>query len=127
MKQWSIKAAKETYSLDSWGGGYFDINASGHLAVYPEADADSGEAGIDLYALSKLVREAGLSLPVLVRFKGILRHRVDELYQAFASAIAASHYQGAYTAVYPIKVNQQHSVVEEPGRSSRAPHRTGGR
>src|SRR3546814_9917191 len=52
-------------------------------------------------------------LPVLVRFVNILHDRVDQLTGAFADVIAELGYQGQYTAVYPIKVNQQGDVVEE--------------
>jgi arginine decarboxylase len=41
-----------------------------------------------------------------------LHHRIDELCSAFARAGARDDYRGRYTAVYPIKVNQQRSVVE---------------
>src|SRR4029077_10282103 len=52
-------------------------------------------------------------LPVLVRFVDILHDRVDALTGAFNEVIAELGYGGAYTAVYPIKVNQQRVVVEE--------------
>jgi len=50
---------------------------------------------------------------VLVRFSDILRHRVDTLCGAFDRAREADGYRGRYTVVYPIKVNQQRSVVEK--------------
>src|SRR5262249_10343108 len=48
-----------------------------------------------------------------IRFAGILKHRVSEIHNAFAGAIAEHRYQGSYCCVYPIKVNQQRQVVEE--------------
>src|SRR5204863_6638966 len=39
--------------------------------------------------------------------------RVGEIHAAFRTAIEEYDYQGGYTCVYPIKVNQQRHVVEE--------------
>jgi arginine decarboxylase len=49
----------------------------------------------------------------VVRFSDILAHRLRNLHTAFAQAIAENDYRNRYTAVYPIKVNQQRLVVEE--------------
>ena len=54
-----------------------------------------------------------LTTPVVVRFSDILAHRLKHLHDAFAQAIAENDYQNRYTAVFPIKVNQQRLVVEE--------------
>ena len=104
-----IQQARDIYNLAHWGGGYFDIADNGHLHAFPARDGH----GIDLHALGDEIRDAGLALPVLVRFGGILRDRVARLCGAFAEAMRAHDYGGGYTAVYPIKVNQQRSVVEE--------------
>ncbi|HKJ09132.1 MAG TPA: biosynthetic arginine decarboxylase [Gammaproteobacteria bacterium] len=106
---WTIDQARSTYNLAFWANGYFDINARGHLLVHPER----GAAAIDLFDLAREIRASGLSWPVLVRFNGILRDRVDTLCGAFQQAMSAESYEGSYTAVYPIKVNQQRSVVAE--------------
>jgi len=50
---------------------------------------------------------------VLVRFTDILKNRVDTLTHAFTLARSSREYQGKYTCVYPIKVNQQRSVVSK--------------
>ncbi len=96
------------YAIERWGEGYFEIGPGGHLCARPHPDADTR---IDLARLAEQLRAAGLSLPVLVRFDDILRHRVHRLQDAFAAAIATHGYQGTYRPVYPIKVNQQRSVV----------------
>lgn len=108
---WSLDHTRNTYSLEHWGGGYFDVNERGHLLARPRRGADT--PGVDLYALANACRAQGLTLPVLVRFTDILRDRVDTLCNAFVAAREADEYQGRYTAVYPIKVNQQESVVAE--------------
>ena len=107
---WDIEQARKTYNVEHWGGGYFDINAAGHLAVYP--DRDRAKRGIDVYQLLEQMAEHKLSLPLLLRFTDILHDRVSSLCDAFEQAMLADDYAGSYTAVYPIKVNQQRTVVE---------------
>ncbi|MEE8387873.1 MAG: biosynthetic arginine decarboxylase [Acidiferrobacterales bacterium] len=111
MKEWSIAEARKTYNIAHWSGGYFGINEAGHVTACPSGD--SGQTEIDLYQLSKEIRDSGLSFPVLVRFSDILRHRIDRLATAFTKAIGKRGVAQRYTAVYPIKVNQQYSVVEQ--------------
>ena len=108
--RWDIEQARKTYNIDHWGGGYFDINDQGHLVAYP--DRDKSRPGIDIYQLTQEMDEHKLSLPVLLRFTDILRDRVATLCSAFDDAMQAERYGGGYTAVYPIKVNQQRTVVE---------------
>ncbi len=107
---WNIEQARASYNIAHWGEGYYDIDAQGRLCVFPQRD---GNNGIDLNQVIDRVHQDGLSLPVLLRFNGILHNRVDNLINAFTHAMQADDYQGRYTAVYPIKVNQQRSVVEE--------------
>jgi arginine decarboxylase len=86
------------------------VDGSGHLRVHPDKDP---QRSIDLKQLVDTLVLRGISLPVLIRFAGILQHRLGELHGAFATAIAEHRYQGQYCCVYPIKVNQQRQVVEE--------------
>ena len=110
MLDWNIQKARDLYNIPHWSNGYFDVNARGNLVARP--DPASAHPGIDLYELTKEFPRHDLKLPVLVRFSGILHHRVRELCHAFDGAIASNKYGGRYTAVYPIKVNQQRSVVD---------------
>ncbi len=107
---WDIAQARKTYNIDHWGGDYFDINGQGHLVVYP--DRDKTRPGIDVYQLTQEMAGHELSFPVLLRFTDILRDRVVTLCNAFDEAMQIERYGGGYTAVYPIKVNQQRTVVE---------------
>ena len=111
MTDWNIHKARETYNVERWGNGYFDINDDGHLSVKPGGLAAAST--IDLYRLCQGLSQADISLPVLVRFPGILHQRVRALHEAFSQARGAAGFRGHYTSVYPIKVNQQRRVVEE--------------
>jgi arginine decarboxylase len=117
LPPWEVEHARAVYNITQWGGGYFDVSPHGTLIVRP--DRDPNQAGIDLCALAGELRHAGLTLPVLVRFTDILQHRVQTLCAAFEQAMQAEDYPGTYTAVYPIKVNQQRSVVEPILRGGR--------
>ncbi|GAB6043043.1 biosynthetic arginine decarboxylase [Endothiovibrio diazotrophicus] len=107
---WNIQAARSLYNLSHWSNGYFEVTEQGTLAACPRPDRPHQ---VDLHRLTAEIREQGLNLPVLVRFSDILHDRVDRLTDAFAAAMAERDYRGRYTAVYPIKVNQQRRVVEE--------------
>lgn len=101
-------SCNELYAIQRWGEGYVEVNDQGHLCVRPDP---AHPTQIDLVTLTEHLRAEGLSLPVLVRFDDLLRHRVRHLQTAFATAISQHAYQGTYRPVYPIKVNQQRSVV----------------
>lgn len=109
MSKWAINDARTTYRLENWGEGYFDINDAGHLTVNPHRNGE----GIDLYNVTAEIQKSGLGLPVMVRFTDILHDRIERLAQAFGNAMQANNYKATFKAVYPIKVNQQHHVVEE--------------
>ncbi|MCC6418675.1 MAG: biosynthetic arginine decarboxylase [Gemmataceae bacterium] len=110
MDKWKVQDSLETYRVRQWGKGYFSINRQGHVTVLPTKKADRV---IDLKELVDQLQTRGIQLPILLRFTDILRHRVGEIHDAFKAAINEFDYQGEYTCVYPIKVNQQRHVVEE--------------
>lgn len=55
----------------------------------------------------------GIGTPVLLRFPQLVTAQVRKLQRAFSKSIREYEYQGAHMCVYPMKVNQQRSVVEE--------------
>lgn len=107
---WTIDDARELYQIRRWGGGFFDINETGHVVVRPHKTA---QPAIDLYEVIQGLKERGIHTPVILAFSDLLARRLTDLYQAFTGAIAEHGYRGEYRAVYPIKVNQQRHVVEE--------------
>ena len=110
MANWSSADALRIYNVDRWGDGYFGVDAQGHVTVHPNG-SEAGSARLE--SVLAACRDSGLRSPVLVRFGGILRHRVQMLSGAFRAAISSQDYQGCYRPVYPIKVNQQRRVVSE--------------
>ncbi|MBP8885492.1 arginine decarboxylase [Pseudomonas oleovorans] len=107
--QWTVADSRSVYGIRHWGAGYFSINDAGRIEVRPNGP-DSQP--IDLYQQVDELRQSGLSLPLLVRFPDILQDRVRRLTGAFDASIERLEYQNRYTALYPIKVNQQEAVIE---------------
>jgi arginine decarboxylase len=68
---------------------------------------------VDLFRLALDLNAQGIAFPILLRFSDILKARIVDLSAAFQRAIEEHGYEGSYTTVYPIKVNQQRHVVEE--------------
>jgi len=112
-RTWSVHEAAELYEVARWGNGYVSVNDAGHVQVHPTKDPAKA---IDLKELVDRLQLRGISLPVLIRFTDILKHRLGDIHAAFHTAITQHQYQGGYSCVYPIKVNQQRQVVEEVHR-----------
>jgi len=72
-----------------------------------------GQGSIDMKELIDELTGRGIQLPILVRFSDILRSRIELICGAFNGAIKEYGYGGKYRGVYPIKVNQNRTVVEE--------------
>jgi len=107
---WTVKDAEKLYNMSGWGLGYFRINPDGHVTVHPDANR---KRGLDLYHLATDLHAQGVGLPLLLRFSDILKSRIEALSGEFSSAIKEFGYEGSYTTVYPVKVNQQRHVVQE--------------
>jgi len=112
LRRWTAADANDTYNIPRWGCGYFGVNEQGNLVVQPRAEGPSG-GQIDMKELIDELVARGIQLPILLRFSDILRARIELLCGAFTSAIREYGYTGQYRGVYPIKVNQNRTVVEE--------------
>ena len=109
-RRWAVADSAEIYAVRAWGGGYFGINDAGNVSVTPDGPTSSP---IDMKELIGDLVARGIQLPILLRFSDILRARIELLCGAFTSAIKEYGYGGQYRGVYPIKVNQNRTVVEE--------------
>ncbi len=107
---WTPEDAAALYHVAAWGEGYFGVNAEGHATVRPSLETP---VAIDLDGVVKELLEEGVRFPALIRFQDLLTTRVVQLNEAFRVAREDAGYQGGYTGVYPIKVNQLREVVEE--------------
>src|ERR1700681_82983 len=108
--RWTTAEAAELYDVASWGKGYFSVGKNGHLWVHPSKEA---ARGLDLKELVDNLQLRGISLPILIRFGEMLKHRLGEMHQAFPNAINDNGYKAGYCCVYPIRVTEQRQVVEE--------------
>ena len=102
--------AQDLYRLDAWSQGYFSIQ-NARLVVTPNPSTQ-----IDLAEIVQGLRDRGLHPPILLRFTDILTDRLSKIARAFRDEMQDQEYKGDYRPVYPIKVNQQHHVVEELSR-----------
>src|SRR4030067_242309 len=73
---WDVSDAVELYEVERWGKGYFSIDESGHVRVHPTKDP---ARSIDLKELADNLQARGIGLPVLIRFRDILRHRLTHI------------------------------------------------
>jgi arginine decarboxylase len=110
MSAWSLDHARRTYSIPHWSDGYFDVDAQGRMVALPRG---AGGPALPLPEVIARATDAGLKLPLLLRFSDILGDRLRKMQAAFGRAMDELGYAGGYTAVYPIKVNQHYGVAGE--------------
>jgi arginine decarboxylase len=106
----AIEQTVETYGIENWGAGYFDVNRKGNLIVRP---TEGDPRAADVREIIDDLARRGITAPVLLRFPQLVAAQVRKLQRAFSKSIREYEYQGAHMCVYPMKVNQHRSVVEE--------------
>lgn len=109
VENWTIAHSIDTYQVDRWGNDFFSIAENGQLQVHPNQSKD---LAWDLVDIVNQGLAQDLTPPVLIRLPGIIRARVKQLYAAFKAGCDKYEYQGKYTLVYPIKVNQHREVLD---------------
>src|ERR1044071_6497 len=111
MRNNTLEEVAQTYGVENWGAGYFEINRKGHLAVRP---AEGDPRAVDIKELiDDLVEHRKLQPPILLRFPQILTNQLRKLHRAFNDAAREFEYKGGHFPVFPMKVNPRREVVEE--------------
>ena len=111
MKNITLDEVIQTYGVENWGAGYFEVNRKGHLAVRP---AEGDPRSVDVKELiDDLVDGRRVQLPVLLRFPQILNNQLKKVQRAFQDATREFNYGGGHYGVFPMKVNPRREVVEE--------------
>jgi arginine decarboxylase len=110
-EQWSAAASADLYGIREWGADYFHVNDDGLVTV--RVSFGEKTVSVPLMSIVQGMKERGLEMPVVLRIENLLDHRITQLNEAFAKAIAAAGYKNEYRGVFPIKVNQQFHVIEE--------------
>ena len=106
-------ASSGSYAIESWGDGFFVVGDQGTVKVRPDRHA---AREVDLLELVGGLRDRGYATPILLHFRDLLETTLRDIRSAFDQAISDHQYRGSYVGVYPIKVNQQRSVVEDVNR-----------
>ncbi len=114
---WTLIDACELYNLERWGLGYFNVDEEGFLVVNPSADSTKSVRIFDV--VDHFLKQEGAAPPVLVRFPGIIQRRMQEINEAFRTAIKNFEYNGSYMTLYPVKVNQHLEVIDAAIKSGR--------
>jgi arginine decarboxylase len=108
--QWTAQDSAALYGIPDWGKGFVGVNALGNVTIMPTKNPAHQ---IDLHEVVQGLKERGIHTPVLLRFNDLLDNRLKEIRKAFDDAISEQQYNGAYSCVYPIKVNQQRHICEQ--------------
>jgi arginine decarboxylase len=110
MRNITLEEVLQTYGVENWGAGYFEVNRKGHLAVRP---AEGDPRLVDIKELiDHLVDQRKLQLPILLRFPQILTNQLKKLHRSFAEASREFSYTGGHYPVFPMKVNPRRSTSE---------------
>ncbi len=109
-RSWDVDDSSSLYRFADWSEGYFGVSECGNVQVYTTPRVPDG---IDIHEIVEGLASRELSTPLLLRFAGVLEHRLRQFRSVFDEVIAEAEYNGNYTLCYPIKVNQQRHVCEE--------------
>ena len=111
---WTTSDSAALYGIEDWGEGNFSISTAGEATI--TIPFSSGKVAIPLTDIIQSARDRGHELPLLLRIENLLDFRVSEINKTFRQAIQNAEYKGNYRGVFPVKVNQQCSVIEEISR-----------
>lgn len=103
--------AKDTFAIENWSNGYFDINKAGDVVVKNPSSSETEP--VALMRIIEGMRDREMQMPVLLRIENILDQSITKLNETFNKVIEQEGYENNYRGVFPIKVNQQAHIVEE--------------
>jgi len=98
------------WGLEYWADDNFIIEDSSLKINYKSKPS--------LLEITNDIKTQGIRGPLLLRFPHLLKKQVSTMYKSFNSAINENNYTGNFSAVYPLKVNQFPSFLNELQKQS---------
>ncbi|TVR93758.1 MAG: biosynthetic arginine decarboxylase [Spirochaetaceae bacterium] len=111
LHQWKVSESADLYGIKEWGAGYFDLNDKGEAVV--RVRFPSGIVEVSLMDVVQGINARGLGSPVLLRIQNLLDTQITLINESFRKAMKTLEYKGEFRGVFPIKVNQQHEIINE--------------
>ncbi len=94
----------QRYGLDFWSDNNFIIKDGVVKINYLSSPS--------LYEIVSKIREDGLKGPLLLRFPHLVKKQIDKVFAEFKRAFSELDYSGKFSAVYPLKVNQNPNLLK---------------
>jgi len=101
----------QEYGLEIWGDDNFFIDSDEVKLNYKSSPS--------IYKIVSKIREDGLKGPLLLRFPHLVKKQIDKVFGEFQRASSELNYQGKFSAVYPLKVNQNPNLLNAILESSK--------
>jgi len=98
------------WGLEYWANNDFVIEDNNLKVNYKSKPS--------LLEITDDIRTQGIRGPILLRFPHLLKKQVTTMYESFNDAIKENDYSGSFSAVYPLKVNQFPSFLNELQKQS---------
>lgn len=92
------------YGIKTWGNDNFFIE-DGKVKVNTGCEPS-------LIEIIQDIRKDGIRGPILLRFPHLIQKQIRMIYKSFADAKKEFSYEGNFSAVYPLKVNQFPNFVK---------------
>ena len=93
----------QRYGLDFWSDDNFFIDDGVVKLNYLSSPS--------LYEIVSNIRKDGLKGPLLLRFPHLVKKQIDKIFSQFDRAFRELNYSGKFSAVYPLKVNQNPNLL----------------
>ena len=94
----------QRYGLDIWGDDNFIIDGDFVKLNYLSSPS--------IFEIVSKIREDGLKGPILLRFPHLIKKQIDSVFSEFKRASDELNYKGSFSAVFPLKVNQNPNLVD---------------
>lgn len=110
MENWTYKKSRDFYNIQGWGNSYFNISPSGSVTV--KRGKYLADKPVVIHDIVEQARLDGFTTPLILRFTDIIQNRTLRITRSFSDMIKKLNYSSNYTLIYPIKANQNKSVID---------------
>ena len=85
MDDGTLATAEDLYRIGRWGEGFFGVDDAGRMQVLPVIGNDT--VRITIQEVVEELTEKNVQFPIVLRFHDILKNRVRQINESFATAI----------------------------------------